>query len=670
MCGLTVKARHCQFESSTFHVKPALPHIDRDRTGGDHPTGREYAFIALIFLAGIALRCLYPSRMAVEHFDEGVYASNFWFDREMDYRYPDQHLYAPPLLPALIEWIFILSGPSNLGAMLPGLVAGCLTVPLVWWVGRSWLGPAGGLSAAALCAFCDPHIVFSRTALTDVPLCFWILLAVHFLWRALVFGGLWSTLAAGLFTALAWWTKYSGWLPLAIGGAGTIPWCIFRNVHAAPKADFGRRSSTQGNSLPKPGSTSRDPGSPERAPDPGLFQSLARWGIIATIAFAAWSPWLAELQSKGGYAAIRANHSRYLVGVDGWLESLATQCRNLTALEGTAGQHAPLAALLVAIVWRVVGDRRFTWNRLAASFWFWLSLGFLLALSAVFPGWMLAGLIGALALVVQFFLVPPGNDPEITDRFRLAFWLIAAWFIGLALSTPFYNPYPRLTLPGLMATWLAGGLACRLILALVEKVADAGESATSRLPGQRAFDRFAPRIRNFLCFGAFGACLVGLGFLEKQAYRRGVPGWDSRTSILRAAASIEQLCLNAAPRTAEANQPYVIYTLSEPGLLFQLKLRGVDEVRPVGSLSLAGPTVPPPQLKSFVILGSLAESLAGFTDQFSAAANRLEPLADVREFDPSLVVRLDSPGAMGEEPNRNRRPEQLPPYIIKVFELH
>jgi hypothetical protein len=163
--------------------------------------------------------------------------------------------------------------------------------------------------------------------------------------------------------------------------------------------------------------------------------------------------------------------------------------------------------------------------------------------------------------------------------------------------------------------------------------------------------------------------LIGFGFLEKQVFRRGVPGWGSRASILRAAASIEQVCLNAVPQAAEADQPYVIYTLSEPGLLFQLKLRGVGEVRPVGSLSLAGPTVPPPQLKSFLILGGLAASVAGFADQFSVAANRLEPLAEVREFEPSLVVRLDSPGAMGERPNRNLRPEQTPQYTVKVFEL-
>ena len=53
------------------------------------------------------------SRSAVEHFDEGVYASNIYFAAP-EYAYPLQRFYAPPLLPALIE-----------AGMIVGLAAEC-----------------------------------------------------------------------------------------------------------------------------------------------------------------------------------------------------------------------------------------------------------------------------------------------------------------------------------------------------------------------------------------------------------------------------------------------------------------------------------------------------------------------------------------------------------------
>jgi dolichyl-phosphate-mannose-protein mannosyltransferase len=46
----------------------------------------ECGCLALILLAALSVRAAYPERMAIEHFDEGVYASNLWFDSDHDYR--------------------------------------------------------------------------------------------------------------------------------------------------------------------------------------------------------------------------------------------------------------------------------------------------------------------------------------------------------------------------------------------------------------------------------------------------------------------------------------------------------------------------------------------------------------------------------------------------------
>jgi len=128
--------------------------------------------ISLLLLISFALRLAVPSHMAVEHFDEGVYASNLAAGSDNGYRYPDRHLYAPPLLPALIEWSIVFFGSSHLAVMLANLVAGGLTIGLLWWVAGRWFGPAAAIAAATIACFSDVHILYSRTSLTDPLLCF------------------------------------------------------------------------------------------------------------------------------------------------------------------------------------------------------------------------------------------------------------------------------------------------------------------------------------------------------------------------------------------------------------------------------------------------------------------------------------------------------------------
>ena len=56
---------------------------------------------------GVALRFAFVGRLAIEHFDEGVYASNVWFDGSDGFGYPQVGLYAPPLLPLTIEALLL-----------------------------------------------------------------------------------------------------------------------------------------------------------------------------------------------------------------------------------------------------------------------------------------------------------------------------------------------------------------------------------------------------------------------------------------------------------------------------------------------------------------------------------------------------------------------------------
>src|SRR6187401_249796 len=84
-------------------------------------TRREWVLLGAVLAAGIALRALALSRSAVEHFDEGVYASNLYFSGP-EYAYPLQRYYAPPLLPALIETGMIIGLAPNVAALAPSFL--------------------------------------------------------------------------------------------------------------------------------------------------------------------------------------------------------------------------------------------------------------------------------------------------------------------------------------------------------------------------------------------------------------------------------------------------------------------------------------------------------------------------------------------------------------------
>lgn len=262
--------------------------------------------VLMLTLVGLTLRVAYPSAMAVEHFDEGVYASNLWFP-DGGFHYPDRHLYAPSLLPALIEWSVIFFGSASWVPMIPSLVFGTLTIPLVWWVGRSWFGPAAGIAAGTLVALSDYHIAFSRSALTDVTLGFWLLLAVYFFESAFQSLNPARAVIAGVVTGFAWWTKYNGWLPLAISLSGLLAWSLF-----APRDErqFGRR--------------------------------LSLWGLAAVTALAVWSPFWWSLPH--GYSEVAANHRQYVVGLAGWWDGFLRQSQTqLYVVRGTTGLSAIVA---------------------------------------------------------------------------------------------------------------------------------------------------------------------------------------------------------------------------------------------------------------------------------------------------------------------------------------
>jgi dolichyl-phosphate-mannose-protein mannosyltransferase len=377
-------------------------------------TRREVALLAFVFAVGVVVRLLALSRSAVEHFDEGVYASNIYFPAPA-YAYPQQRFYAPPLLPALIEVGMIIGLPPNLAALLPSFLAGCGTIVAVWWFGRSWFGPAAGLAAATLVALSDFHVLLSTAALTDGLLGLWLVLAVDAMARSLHQGDYRWAVGAGIYTGLAWWTKYNGWLPLAIEAAALpVLWFVLR-----PQA-----------------------------------RQLRAWiGCFAVTAVTAgliWSPYFFSLQAAGGYAPIAENHAKYVVGLAGWIDSAGRQISNQYVIERLLSPFSVGLALLIPSLLQGHGSWSRVWRggalfTLVVLAFFWSS----------FVALLVAGALGLARIALKRRTTSSkGQLPERT----IALALMAVWFTSLLFVTPLYAPYARLTLPLIIAAAIAAAL--------------------------------------------------------------------------------------------------------------------------------------------------------------------------------------------------------------------
>lgn len=606
-------------------------------------TAVEWWLVGLLFLTGLGLRAAFPSRLAVEQFDEGVYASNVFFTGETgDERYPEQHLYAPPLLPEVIFFVMSIAGPSNAAAISVNIIAGSLMVPLVWWVGRNWFGPAGGLASATLVALNDVHIFFSRTALTDILLCFFLTAAVQFICVALTTRSRFAVLSAGAVTGLAWWTKYNGWLPLAIGLAGLVPWRLLGRL---------------------PGWTTDQTGRLNLAPNIRLLAgSLARWGIVALVAFLIWLPWLRLLDARGGYAAIAANHRGYIVGLAGWWDSLVAQTAKLHSLSGSLSNSALPAALFVTLIYVKFSVPRFTWNRLLSNRRILIGVLLICCMPVIFglPE-TLCVLTAAAAFSVLRRKRPAGDVELSSSRQVLAGWLVTAWFVGLLATTPLYTPYPRLTLPFLTVCWLGAGMwvgSVRDQFAVIADKVSVGKVIRSenQLPNDLpAVVPAATYMREALLFSG----LVALTILP-VAFFRSVPGWQSRTSLADQTPSIlDAICENVGVNRQTGLDRFAISTYADPALLFQMRLAGVSLVSPLVNLNFARPEAPPPLIPRFVLIGPRAGQTAGFDDQFAAAQSRLELIATYH-YRPSDLVILD-----GAHAPDSKSDEELKLYRVK-----
>jgi hypothetical protein len=587
----------------------------------------EVAVGVTLVVIGVLLRVWQPNHMAVEHFDEGVYASNLLCEFN-GFHFPHRHLYAPPLVPALLEWALILSGRAAASVMWVNVLVGCLTVPSVWWVGRQWFGPCGGLTAAALAAFSEVHIVYSRTALTDPLLCLCLLWGVYFAWRA-VLGGLPSqVIGAAAFAALAWWTKYNGWLTLAISGSGVLAWLVF--------APGGVRE----------------------------WRAVPRWLLLAALAVAGWLPVLVDLQPYGGYAAVAENHAGYFVGLSGWPGSFLRQAANLRHWEGVLGPLQTLILMLLMIP-------PFATRRLRVLVAIGSACLLLVSTHALLGVLSIIGLALLLWETRRHCDTAPAQDRSDASATALAGWMLSAWFVGLLVAVPLYTPFPRLVLPWVVSTWLGAGLGLSML------------AGSWRIMGGRGSRRAGTQVATASCLAAprerrppfsdsvsVRSVLLQAGGLCALAivFPLVASGFDSRVrdrgSLRDAAIEIHREVLTRLPGDGDVSEvEAVILVVAEPALFYHLALLAEDASPHV--LVLPTHEIPPADQQRaavpvFVAVGLQASRL-GMTAKIDPS--QWQPIAGV-DYDPSDLVLLNhfSPALI-----RARRAAAPQPETIRLY---
>lgn len=487
---------------------------------GEQPTPRadwkEWALVGGITLLGIMVRVAFPNHWGIDHFDEGVYSSHVPPGPIGRGPYPLLHLYAPPLLPTLLDFIQRVFPGATSPEIAASILCGSVTVPLVWWITRSWFGPLAGLAAMCFAAASDIHALFSRTALTDPWLLLFVLLAVFFLERAVRAGGLLDVVAAGLLTGIAWWTKYNGWLPLAIGATA-----VGLRVFATKQWD--------------------------------QRQAAASWLGVAVIAGILFAAQLQLLRGDGySYADISANHARYVVGLKGWPASLLHQYANLRWLDGALSRIVgPVLIGLVATMGLLSPGRR------------WLALAITSVIGAAFA------LAGAISILPCLAILPLASTIASWRRSgRRPTWpecFLAAWLVGLSCATPNYHPYARLTLPWLAACWIAAGWSISIIV-------DAfGQESPPRL--LQEFASLVEQRPRSAATASVALFVVMSAFVAPQLRIIGVPAWRDRADLRRASHALYETAIEtlAAAPTSQPGRPSsaptaIFLTYGEPAV--------------------------------------------------------------------------------------------------------
>lgn len=568
----------------------------------------ELVFLAVILLWGIALRSLWWERVAVEHFDEGVYASSFWFGVDYNFHYPGLQYFAPPLLPTSIEWSVIFLGNHDWVPMLPGMASGCLTILAMWWLVRCWSGGCGGLAGALLVASSDYHILFSRTALTEPLLGFLLVLSVGLIWRSLknIPTGnpeptdfRWALLA-GFATGLCWLTKYNGWLPLAIGWFGMGFWLIMT-----------RGTRTQ------------------------WAQSAKRLTVVSVTSGFLFGLYVYALQDEGGYQVVADNHRQYLVGFAGWWDSAQKQLWTLYQIK-SGFDYVPFLLLFSWLFWNPHQPRRVH----LVVVWLFAFANFGSSVVAIFSGWCFA--------VFQCYQQLSRKSSDELSQFPLGVSFALTWLTGMLVAIPFYHPYPRLTMPLVLAGYAALGLLFQSLWETNEETPD--EHVTQEKPVSRRFRLSAIVVIWVVCGGYYFS-------LDYET-----TAWQARSELRRATVQLIESAERKTQALGHEPDEFIVYT-GEPAALHHVARRDLLVI-PIMDISFAERPSEIPPVPIYFLEGPYITNNESHIAIWQKLGGRFE-LVDQASYVPSDLVLLNDLAPWELKKDRSEHAKELKLYRLR-----
>ncbi|HWL09222.1 MAG TPA: hypothetical protein VNQ76_12520, partial [Planctomicrobium sp.] len=383
-------------------------------------------------------------------------------------------------------------------------------------------------------------------------------------------------------------TKYNGWLPLAILGAGIAGWFV-----------LGTRNWKQ------------------------TQPALVKWFVITTLAILLWLPCLNGLQATGGYAAVATNHAGYVVGPSGWFDSIQRHLQVDRFYSGWLTASGFLFAFTLPLGWGVKTSdgQPLPWDNIRAMIV--LGLGTVLAGLCWWGGALPVLLLLTVTAVVLTLLSPRSKE----TRFTLGHWILIAWILGLLFATPMYRPYPRLILPLLVGLSIGAGCGVEQILRRV-----IGTTSSATPPEECRSQRIW---RGGVAVGIVVTLAILPHFFTPVALESRLQ--FKEIAALASAAIRQDLVEN--PRVSRQEGQALVAVYGEPGLFFHLA-RDPQKlvIQPIGTTAPLISSTGVSDVPTYLITGPHA------WDAAQELENLPERIRLVASFDyaPSPLVLLDS----------------------------
>ena len=157
-----------------------MKHREEDGHAVQQLTRNQVWWLLVIVLLGLLLRFQGVARLPLCHYDEAIYVLSGAEFAATGAMHSAQPLHAPPLFPGILGVAFgflRMTWPTL--AQVFVVVCGAATIPVAFRVfqrlATNWIA----LLMTGLLATSDLHRVFSRMALTDVPLTLWFVLSSY-----------------------------------------------------------------------------------------------------------------------------------------------------------------------------------------------------------------------------------------------------------------------------------------------------------------------------------------------------------------------------------------------------------------------------------------------------------------------------------------------------------